>query len=99
MTSIKTATIPCQGSVSLETLGPKPPYRVNATTRWGLAPSRLPLDMPSDAAAQLMAESKGAKRSGSKSSKRSGSKRPKSKEKGNWGQLESVKFSCFFFQF
>lgn len=72
-----------EGSVSLESLPPKPPYRVNATTRWGLAPSRLPLDMPSDAAAQLVAESKGskgAKRSGSKSSKRSGSKRPKSKE-------------------
>lgn len=68
-----------EGSVSLESLGPKPPYRVNATTRWGLAPSRLPLDMPSDAAAQLMAKT-GAKRSGSKSSKRSGSKRPKSKE-------------------
>ena len=33
-------------AVDGETLPPKPPYRQNATTRWGLAPSLVPLDMP-----------------------------------------------------
>ena len=35
----------------MEQLPPKPAYRNNATTRWGLAASRLPVDLPTSAVA------------------------------------------------
>ena len=59
-------------------LPPKPPYRQNATTRWGLAPSRVPIDMPEIP----KAPSKKPTRVSSKraTSKRTSSKRPQSKE-------------------
>jgi len=70
-----------EGSVPMELLPPKPAYRNNATTRWGLAASRLPIDLsPSSLPAEAVrGESKAASKTRS-GSKRSGSKRPKSKE-------------------
>jgi len=68
-----------EGSVPMELLPPKPAYRNNATTRWGLAASRLPIDLPSSTAEAVRGESKAASKTRS-GSKRSGSKRPKSKE-------------------
>ena len=66
-------------AVDGETLPLKPPYRQNATTRWGLAPSLVPLDMPTaepTKSKEKRAASKPKAPSKSKTSKKS-SKRSK----------------------